>query len=39
LNYSPWGIRLEPLTLSMLFLTLAFTFTAFYREYLAAKIA
>jgi uncharacterized membrane protein len=39
LNYSPWGIRLEPLTVCMLFLTLAFVFVAGYREYLAAKVS
>ncbi|MCW4024174.1 MAG: DUF1616 domain-containing protein [Candidatus Bathyarchaeota archaeon] len=39
LNYSPWGIRLESLTVCMLFLTLAFAFVAGYREYLAAKVS
>jgi uncharacterized membrane protein len=39
LNYSPWGIRLEPLTVCLLLLTLAFTFIAGCREYMAAKVS
>lgn len=33
LNYTPWGIRLTPITLSLLVLTMAFATTALMREY------
>ncbi|MEM2868547.1 MAG: DUF1616 domain-containing protein [Candidatus Bathyarchaeia archaeon] len=33
LNYTPWGIRLTPITLSLLALTLIFAVTALIREY------
>jgi hypothetical protein len=33
LNYTPWGIRLTPITLSLLVLTMAFATTALIREY------
>lgn len=33
LNYTPWGIRLAPITLSLLVLTMAFATTALIREY------
>ena len=33
LNYSPWGIRTTPVTLSLLALTLAFASAAVAREY------
>jgi len=33
LNYTPWGIRLAPITLSLLILTMAFATTALVREY------
>ena len=33
LNYTPWGIRLAPITLSLLTLTMAFATTALIREY------
>lgn len=33
LNYTPWGIRLTPVTLSLLALTLIFAVTALIREY------
>ena len=34
LNYTPWGIRLTPITISLLALTLAFATVAVVREYL-----
>lgn len=33
LNYTPWGIRLTPVTLSLLGLTLTFALAAIIREY------
>ena len=39
LNYSPWGIRLTPIVLSLLFLTLVFATVALMREYQKAKIS
>jgi hypothetical protein len=33
LNYTPWGIRLAPVTLSLLALTLIFATAALFREY------
>jgi uncharacterized membrane protein len=35
LNYTPWGIRLTPITISLLALTLVFATMAVVREYLA----
>jgi len=35
LNYTPWGIRLTPITLSLLSLTIVFATTAVLREYQA----
>lgn len=35
LNYTPWGIRLTPITISLLTLTLVFATVAVVREYLA----
>jgi hypothetical protein len=35
LNYTPWGIRLTPITISLLALTLVFATAAVVREYLA----
>lgn len=37
LNYTPWGIRLTPITLSLLTLTAAFATAALLREHSAAK--
>jgi uncharacterized membrane protein len=34
LNYTPWGIRLTPITLSLLALTVAFALAAMLRDYL-----
>jgi len=39
LNYSPWGIRLTPIVLSLLFVTLVFATVALMREYHKAKIS
>ena len=33
LNYTPWGIRTTPITLSLLALTTAFAIAAIIREY------
>jgi uncharacterized membrane protein len=33
LNYTPWGIRLTPITLSLLALTIALTITGLIREH------
>ena len=33
LNYTPWGIRLTPITLSLLALTIVFATAALFREY------
>jgi uncharacterized membrane protein len=33
LNYTPWGIRLDPVTLAITFLTLALGLAAVYRKY------
>jgi uncharacterized membrane protein len=33
LNYTPWGIRLTPITLSLLVLTIVFATAAVLREY------
>ena len=35
LNYTPWGIRLTPITLSLLALTVVFATAAVLREYQA----
>jgi uncharacterized membrane protein len=35
LNYTPWGVRLVPITLSLLTLTVAFATVAALREYSA----
>ena len=35
LNYTPWGIRLAPITLSLLALTIVFATVAVLREYQA----
>ncbi len=35
LNYTPWGIRLTPITLSLLALTIVFATAAVLREYQA----
>jgi uncharacterized membrane protein len=35
LNYTPWGIRLAPIILSLLVLTVAFAASALVREYQA----
>lgn len=37
LNYTPWGIRTTPVTLSLLALTLAFAFAAVARDYGARR--
>jgi uncharacterized membrane protein len=37
LNYTPWGIRLTPIVLSLLSLTLVFATAALIREYQASK--
>jgi uncharacterized membrane protein len=37
LNYTPWGIRLTPIVLSLLALTLIFATVAIIKEYLAQK--
>ena len=37
LNYTPWGIRLTPITISLLALTLTLATIAFYREKNAAN--
>jgi len=37
LNYTPWGIRLTPITLSLAALTFAFSTAAIIREYPATK--
>jgi uncharacterized membrane protein len=37
LNYTPWGIRLTPIVLSLLALTLIFATAAVIREYQAQK--
>jgi len=39
LNYSPWGIRLTPIVLTLLFVTLVFATVALMREYHKAKIS
>jgi len=33
LNYTPWGIRLMPITISLLTLTIILTVTGLIREY------
>ena len=38
LNYTPWGIRLTPITLSLLALTIVFATAAILREYQAKPI-
>ena len=38
LNYTPWGIRLTPVILSLLALTVAFATAAILREYQAKTI-
>ena len=38
LNYTPWGIRLTPVTLSLLSLTLILTITGLIREHQAKTI-
>ena len=38
LNYTPWGIRLEPVTLSLAFLSLALAFLALRRKYEYVKV-
>ena len=37
LNYTPWGIRLTPIVLSLLALTLVFATTAIIREHQSKK--
>jgi len=37
LNYTPWGIRITPITVSLLALTLVLTVTAVIREYQAVR--
>lgn len=38
LNYTPWGIRLAPITLSLLALTVVFSVVAILREYHALEV-
>lgn len=38
LNYTPWGIRLAPIMLSLLFLTIAFATAAVIREHQAKTL-
>lgn len=38
LNYTPWGIRLEPVTISLAILTLSLTSVAIYRKYVYFKL-
>ncbi len=39
LNYTPWGIRLNPIYAGLSLLTLGFTFTAVYRKYMYHMLA
>ena len=38
LNYTPWGIRLTPVTLSLFVLTLVFAVVGVFREYQAKTL-